>query len=393
MNLFDTKRIVLLATLAATTMIVSVCFARICVPSTAHRLSGNSSTEIPRIIFSRVIPHNEKYAFTSKAFREFVCESYSSTKKDNPGELFNMLNRAYLNGLTRKQVRHASLAALLRSRRTELSGISDPIRRTNREVALSMWVHSFVKRSIPRFSLDRGFEFANSVRYGERQCFLQSVLIAGLLQEAGMKAGVVMVNRNERGQESNNGHAVTLVKLADGMDVIVDASEPYPFVRHQGLFVKTSSYTYVVPRFHTDSAKIEAYIRSSDGRHFAATQVNSLDIPFLHSQFYYYRGERQVGGVIATHHTPSALKATEQNLRRSVAFCPQNPLAVYMLGRTYLAEGKTGQAGITLIKALHLYQQFGWVPDGPKQYMAKAITRIIHENRRADAPEGRKIKV
>ena len=64
-----------------------------------------------------------------------------------------------------------------------------------------------------------------AARSGQRQCFLQSVLIAGLLQRMGISAGVAMVYRNPRGEESNNGHAVTLVKLPDGDDLVADAAE------------------------------------------------------------------------------------------------------------------------------------------------------------------------
>jgi hypothetical protein len=233
-------------------------------------------------------------------------------------------------------------------------------------------VHRVVKGTIPRFSLDRGFEFCNVVRYGERQCFLQAVLIAGLLQRMGVPAGIAMVYRNIQGQETNNGHAVTLVRLADGRDLIVDASDPEPFARQQGLFVRVNDYQYADPIYEGASGKIVAY-RSVPGRaRLAPRQVRTLDLPFIRSQFAYYRGERRTGGLLARAKTRSGLAAAEKDLRTSVAFCPRNPLAVYMLGRARLAQGRTQDARPILQRAHDLYARFGWVPPGPRQYLAAA---------------------
>ncbi len=89
---------------------------------------------------------------------------------------------------------------------------------------------------LPKFSLDRGYEFRHSVDRLERQCFLQSVLIAGLMQRMGMEAGVVMIYRNQKGEASNLGHATVVLKLDNGRDIMVDASDPHPFMRHRGVF-------------------------------------------------------------------------------------------------------------------------------------------------------------
>ena len=62
------------------------------------------------------------------------------------------------------------------------------------------------------------------------------MIIAGLAQDMGVNAGVVMVYKNIEGAPTNNGHAVALFKLAEGKDIIVDASDPIPFVEQKGLF-------------------------------------------------------------------------------------------------------------------------------------------------------------
>jgi tetratricopeptide (TPR) repeat protein len=244
--------------------------------------------------------------------------------------------------------------------------------RTAVQVALASRLHQMVKAGIPRFSLDRGFEFANVVRYGERQCFLQSVIIAGLLQSAGVDAGVAMVYKNTQGEETNNGHAVVLVKLPNGQDAIVDASHEEPFVRQMGLFVTAPRYRYADPVYEEGSDRIRCYRPASGGGELNTAEVRTLDIRFIQSQFWYYRGERAPGGLISAHRTRQGLEAARNALCRSVELCPENPLSVYMLGRVYLSQGSPKQARKLLERAYELYRRFGWVPQGPKEYLKLA---------------------
>jgi len=339
--------------------------------------SGSSRSQaLPRSVGDVVIPSDERYAYLSERFRQLVAESYAIAGGGKPDGFYTYMDKACRSsphGLADKD--NLALPELLRSRRAQLSHISDAAKRTRSEIAACEWLHHLVKSAIPRFSLDRGFEFHNVVRFGERQCFLQSVLIAGLLQETGVDAGVVIVYRNERGEESNNGHAVALVKLSDGTDVIVDASDPDPFAPHRGLFVRTSDYAYAVPAYEAGSSRIAVYVLPSNGRRLAPAQVRTLDFAFLRSQFYYYRGEREPGGIMSSGRRASGLRESERCLRTSVELCPANPLATYMLGRVYLAEGKVGQARTALQTTYRLYERFGWVPEGPRQYLAQANGR------------------
>jgi hypothetical protein len=237
-------------------------------------------------------------------------------------------------------------------------------------MALGAWLHRMVKSTIPRFSLDRGFEFCSVVRYGERQCFLQAVLIAGLLQRSGVRAGVAMVYRNLHGQETNNGHAVTLVRLSDGRDLIVDASDPEPFARQQGLYVRAGGYRYVDPVYEGRTGRIASYRTVPEKGKLSPAQVRTLDLAFIRSQFWYYRGERREGGLLSRAKTPAGLAAAAADLRKSVSLCPRNPLAVYMLGRVYHAQGKAEEAHRLFERAHRLYAAAGWVPAGPRQYLA-----------------------
>jgi hypothetical protein len=83
--------------------------------------------------------------------------------------------------------------------RTKLDRIALPSARAAAERQVCADLHKSIKSRIPRFSLDRGFEFRHTVGRGERQCFLQSVVIASLLQRAGIPAGVAMVFATKRG--------------------------------------------------------------------------------------------------------------------------------------------------------------------------------------------------
>ena len=180
------------------------------------------------------------------------------------------------------------------AKRAELARISDPQAKAAKEMEIGAWTHKLIKKSIPKFSLDRGYDFTNTVAHGERQCFLQSVLISSLLQSMGMDSGVVMVARNMAGATTNNGHASAILRLSNGKDILVDASEPEPFARHQGLFAYNTakaSSQYINPIFEGDSGVILAYQGQPSNAKVATAQIRTLSIPFLRSQFEYYRGE------------------------------------------------------------------------------------------------------
>ncbi|RYG46634.1 hypothetical protein EON79_09600, partial [bacterium] len=198
---------------------------------------------------------------------------------------------------------------------------------------MSAKLHEAIKKAIPKFSLDRGFEFRETVSRGERQCFLQSVLLAGLMQRSGFDAGVAMVWKNDKGSTSNNGHAVPIVRTKEG-DLIVDCSDPTPFMKHQGLYISDGNkgYRFVQPRYKGDA--ISTYLAGGP------VVARGLGLDFLRSQFDFYRGERAPGGFLAAPKTASGLAASARYLERAQKECPENALAVYVLGRVYARQGK-----------------------------------------------------
>jgi hypothetical protein len=46
-----------------------------------------------------------------------------------------------------------------------------------------------------------------------------------------------------------------------------------------------------------------------------------------------------------------------------------------MLGRVYLWQGRVGEARELLERACTLYARYGWVPGGPREYLALAKKR------------------
>jgi len=321
----------------------------------------------------RPIAENEKYPYSSPQFTRFVEESYAQAASGSADDFYPWLEQAYASCSQRYPEHEAlSLRDLLDLKRQELDDIPDPEKRAAEEMRFGAWLHRMVKTVIPRFSLERGFEFYNTVRRGERQCFLQAVLIAGLLQSADVYAGVAMVSKNIKGLAINNAHAVTLVKLANGKDIIVDASDPEPFARQKGLFVRIRDYRYVEPSFEPGSSTIPFYRNAADGQKVGTRSVRTLDYDFLRSQFAYYRGERARGGILAAAKTTEGLDDSARFFRTSIELAPGNPLSVYMLGRVYLAQGETHQANVQFNQAYRLYSRFGYVPVGPKTYYAKA---------------------
>ncbi len=302
------------------------------------------------------------YAYGSPAFTRLVSDSYQEGG-DGPDRFYQWMDAAYRKCSTRYPGKESlSIEQLLEWKCRQLAAVTEPVQHRKQEMMLAGWLHRMVKEAIPRFSLDRGYEFRSVAEYGERQCLLQSVLIAGMLQAMGVDAGMVMVYKNAGGQETNNGHVVALVKLWGGRDVMVDASEAHAFPQHRGLFARAGGYRYVAPVFEAGSPLIASYGRVAGGTPIAIGGMRPMDYAFVRSQFYYYRGERVKDGLWPTGQTKAGLERAARYWRRSVALCPENPLAVYMLARVYRTQGKAKLARRRFEEARALYKRFGWVP-------------------------------
>lgn len=314
------------------------------------------------------LPAGERYPYGSPAFEVLVADSYAQAGSAGVQPFTPWFAQAFA------RYERRALTDALDAAPHDLAAQGDPTRRVRLELQAAVWIYGVIKTTIPRFSLDRGYEFANVVRFGERQCLLQSVLLASLLQAMGLDAGVYMVWQNPHGEVSNNGHAVTVLKLSDGRDVLVDASEREPFSEHQGVFLvdrTTGRYRFVHPRFNAD-ATIGGYQPESGGGSLAPAAVRPLDVTFLRSQFYYYRGERVPDGVLGRSATPDGLAASARYLEHAQTLDPANPLAVYMLGTVYRRQGRFAAARIQYARGYRLYQIYGFVPDGPKTAFAQS---------------------
>ncbi len=308
----------------------------------------------------------EAYPYQSGAFTRFVSDSYREADGGQTADYYAWMDKTCLQSKLCTPGSQQTLA-MIDAKRDALDAVTNLKQRTQAEMTLAAALHHWIKSSMPIFSLQEGFEFSNVAKHRERQCLLQSVLLASLLQQANIDAGVVMVNKNADGRASNNGHCVTLLKLSDGTDVLVDASDRQPFVRHQGLFAKDSAlknYRYVEPVFQADSPIIVSYQSPDHSVNLANRPIRPLDTDFLRSQFDFYRGERTSGGLLDAHPTDSGLSKEAHYLRSSVHACPQNPLSVYMLGRVEWRRTHPSQARRQLGRAARLYQAAGWVPSG-----------------------------
>jgi tetratricopeptide (TPR) repeat protein len=306
------------------------------------------------------------YAYGFEAFTRLIDESYRLTPSQGLEPFYRWFEGVYARrtGEGLPQALEARRQAYAKLKASQKSAFE-------RESAL--WAYRTVKALIPHFSLERGYEFVYAVRYGERQCLLQSVLIAGMLQRIGLRAGAVMVWKSLHGQISNNGHVSAVLRLSDGRDLLVDASEPQPFPEHQGIFTWDSAardYRFLEPLFDADHG-IRAYRRVSSGRELSPDEIAPLGLRYLRSQFYYYRGERAPGGFIGPS-TPQGLVASARFLEEAVRLEPGNPLAVYVLGLVYRKQGQLEAARRQIRAGYRLYQRYGFVPDGPKAAYAWA---------------------
>lgn len=310
--------------------------------------------------------------------RDLVQESYRTTGARGLTDFDTWLARAFASrpDLRFDAASPGTLDAALAARRRALDGLSGE-RLSAAERATAAWLHRATKAMIPKFSLERGFEFANVVKLGERQCLLQSVLLRALLGEAGVRADVAMVWKNERGVESNLGHVVAVVRLPEGRDLLLDASDATPFMRHRGLLLRVGKGAnaperFVAPVFAPDDA-ITAYREVGNGATVPPTDAQGLDAAYVRSQFDYYRGERAPHGFVGPS-TPAGLAASARFLERAVREQPRNPLATLVLGHVYRKQGHAAQAAGQYRRAGELYRAAGYVPAGVRDALRWADT-------------------
>ncbi|WP_102125022.1 hypothetical protein [Deinococcus planocerae] len=295
-------------------------------------------------------------------FRALAAESYRLAGLT--GSFEPWLPNAYARAGVPLGGERRSLTAALDARKAALASARGA-ERDRLAQGTAAWAHRFIKKAVPRFSLERGFEFASIAGAGERQCLLQSVVIAGLLQRVGLDAGLVMVWKSQSGQESNLGHVTSVLRLPSGAgDVQVDASEPEPFARHQGVLAwADGGYRFLTPRFGGDV--MTAYARADGKGNVKASALTFLDLPYVRSQFNYYRGERAPGGFLGTgtgKATPEGLRDSERFLRAALRDNPQNALAAGVLGSVQRKQGREAEARAQYLAAARLYAAQGHIP-------------------------------
>ena len=310
----------------------------------------------------------QPYPFGSGQFAQFVNDSERVAPAANAPD-FQSWWRERFKQNPHPDLPGVTLEAALEARGKLIRTETDPNRRAQLESQTGAQLHALVKKLIPKFSLERGFEFTDTVMRLERQCLLQSVLIAGMLQRAGIDAGAVMVWKNQLGGISNLGHVVVVLKRSDGTDILIDASDPTPFMRHAGLFgLVNGKLQFVTPTFASD-ATITAYTTVKDSRSIKPLEFQTLSNAYLRSQFFYYRGERAIGGFMGLPSTPAGLEESAKFLRESIRLEPNNPLAQYVLGHVYRRLGRMDEARTQYMKGYGLYLEQGFVPQGPQEAM------------------------
>lgn len=242
------------------------------------------------------------------ALTGLAAESFRRTGV--PGDLASWLDVAYLRA-HRPLAGGATLSQALARRRAQLQAAPTPAEKDRLARETAAWAHALIKRAVPKFSLERGFELANFAASGERQCLSQSTVIAGLLQRAGLDAGLVMVWTSMTGQISNLGHVTSVLRLPSGAgDLEVDASEPQPFATHPGVLAWTGSgYRFLRATFGPGGL-ITAYTPVGQTGPLRPSQMQFLGLPYIRSQYSYYRAERAPGGVLGTGTPPGHRQRT-----------------------------------------------------------------------------------
>jgi len=311
---------------------------------------------------------NASYPYGSSAFDQLIGDSSAAVRATGVQSFPEWFAAAFQKTPAAALPGHAglSLEAALKLRAGELKAETNTAKRALLERDTAAWLHKAIKASIPKFSLERGYEFVYTVKNGERQCLLQSVLIAGLMQKMNLNAGVAMVWKNEKGAATNLSHVVTVLNLSDGHQVQVDASDPTPFAGHQGLFLwdaPAKGYRFLETVFGPQHT-LTAY-KEMNGKTVDLELVNLLPYNYVRSQFYYYRGERTPGGFADTHKTDVGQQNSIRFLEQAIEYAPENPLAQYVLGRVYARQGRAEVAKNQFEQGYKLYLNSGFVPQGP----------------------------
>ncbi|WP_293912695.1 hypothetical protein [Deinococcus sp.] len=314
-----------------------------------------------------------RYAYGSAEFSALAKTSYDLNALSSPDFGAWMESRYAAAGLPLEGAK--TLAAGLDARKAALEQASGAQRDALAQDT-AQWTHTFIKKILPKFSLERGYEFAAAVQGGQRQCLLQSVLIAAMLQRSGLSAGAVMVWQNQDGRESNLGHVVALLTLPSGKAALLDdASDPKPFMTHQGLLIRDGAasgpgaYRFVHPVY--SGVRISAFTRADNQASVALSAARPLDLAYLKSQFDYYRGERAPGGFMGAGGTGNG-KSDAAGLKQSASFLQsalqnndRNALATYVLGLVERKQGQTERAKAHIEAGAALYQAQGHLPAGP----------------------------
>ena len=312
------------------------------------------------------------YPYKSAKMDKFIIDSYNNTNSMDYKQFYKWMDDKFTQWLKENKKKlpvnlmdKSNFTEFCSASKRELQAVKDNKKKEKAIINLCQWLHKYIKKIIPVFSLQRGYEFSNVVLFGERQCYLQSVLIASILQYMGIDAGVVMVNKNEKGVESNNGHAVTLVKISKDKLIVVDASEPYPFAIHQGLFLKRDgNYIYLVPNYNTD--KIIKDFNTYNNKKVSNREVSCLNEDFLNSQFYVYRGEWVDGALHDNKKSAVGIKKANNYFKKAVEICSENTLALYFYARSFEEMGEKENAVKYFDKAYKCCVKYGFVPPNLK---------------------------
>ncbi len=334
---------------------------------------GYAETHVPRQSNQAIISQkasarvaSQRYPYLGATFNALVSDSYRQIGgRYTP--FTTWLETAYERNSKAHLGRATTLEMALELRSKELAAAKGDAR-VVLERKTGAWLHKMIKATIPKFSLERGFEFAYTVQNGERQCLLQSVLIAALAQRMGLDMGVAMVWRNDKGQTSNLGHVTAVLRLSSGYDTLIDASDPEPFFQHKGLLMRDQTvkdWRFLEPQYDKNG-NIHMYLRT-DGTRVLPNNIQPLTIAYLRSQFEFYRGERTVGGFMGPS-TAAGLVGSAAHLEKAIQLEPENPLALYVLALVERKQKKPYRA--RLEAAATLYERYGFVPDGVKTALA-----------------------
>ena len=110
--------------------------------------------------------------YSGERFKSITRDSYKYMRSGKPDEFYRWMERSYKTHYKHLlNAENTSLNLYLIKEKQYLTNIKNKKEKANMEMQLGGCLHKYIKSAITKFSLERGFEFYNTVSLGRAAVF------------------------------------------------------------------------------------------------------------------------------------------------------------------------------------------------------------------------------